>query len=42
MSNFENNIVKSLEILEGFATLGKSRKGYRTLAEKVSNPMGVR
>ena len=40
MSNFDNRIVKSLEILEGFATLGKNWKRCRTLAKKVSNPMG--
>ena len=27
MSNFDSKIVKSLEILEGFATLGKTGKG---------------
>ena len=42
MSNFDNKIIKSFGILEGFATLGKNRKGCRTLVKKVSNPMGVR
>ena len=35
MSNFDNKIVKSLELLEGFATLGKNRNGCRTLVKKV-------
>ena len=42
MSNFDKRFIKSLEILEGFVTLGKNRKRCRTLVKKVSNPMGVR
>ena len=42
MSIFTNKLIQALEILEGFVTLGKNRKGCRTLVKKVSNPMGVR
>ena len=41
MSNFDIKIVKSLELLEGFATLGKNMKGCRTLSvygENLSTP----
>ena len=31
MRTFDNKIIKSLEILEGLATLGKNRKKCQTL-----------